>query len=330
MSDRDTEFKRFLHTSGWGSAIPTALRPDASQRRYYRLVQANGDSAIAMNIPTQATENTHDITRITAHLRAIGLGAPDIFAVDHVNGFMIIEDLGKLRFADEFLAKPELQYDRYCAAIDMLVHLQSADPAPDLPKSTHTSLAQMIDPLFSHYCLDQVAPEKIVGIIDHLTTIIAQHAAGPQVMSLRDCHAENLIWAPHKTGICRVGIIDFQDAFLTHPAYDLVSLLYDVRRDIDDDLRHRLIQRFITATGHDPVHITAAIHVINVQRNLRILGVFAKLARSGKPEYLAWAPRTWDFVQIGLQHPAFTTLGPILRDTIPAPTPDYIARISQC
>lgn len=330
MSDRETEFKRFLNNCGWGTATPTALRPDASQRRYYRLVHENGDSCIAMDIPPHATEKTHDITRITSHLRAIGLGAPDIFAVDHINGFMVIEDLGKLRFADEFLTAPDLQHDRYCAAIDMLVHLQSADPAPDLPTPTPTSLAQMIHPLFSHYYLTPVTTEKIDAITDHLTTIIAQHAAGPQVMSLRDCHAENLIWAPHKVGICRVGIIDFQDAFLTHPAYDLVSLLYDVRRDIDDDLRHSMIQRFITATGHDRDHIMAAIHVINVQRNLRILGVFAKLAQSGKPHYLAWAPRTWDFVQIGLRHPAFTTLAPILRDTVPAPTPEYIARISQC
>jgi N-acetylmuramate 1-kinase len=48
---------------------------------------------------------------------------------------------------------------------------------------------------------------------------------------LRDYHAENLVWLPERSGLARVGLLDYQDMRRGHPAYDLVSLLEDARRD---------------------------------------------------------------------------------------------------
>ena len=51
----------------------------------------------------------------------------------------------------------------------------------------------------------------------------------------RDYHAQNLLWLPERDGIARVGLIDFQDAVAGSPAYDLISLIEDARRDVSPE-----------------------------------------------------------------------------------------------
>jgi len=101
----------------------------------------------------------------------------------------------------------------------------------------------------------------------HLLDRVDPH---PSVLSLRDFHAENLIWRGDQDGPDRVGLLDFQDAFVTHPAYDLASLLRDARRDVDPDLTDLMLARF----GRKDPAFKMAFHVMAVQRNLRILGIF--------------------------------------------------------
>ena len=70
---------------------------------------------------------------------------------------------------------------------------------------------------------------------NRLSDAFATLAPWQPVLVLRDYHAENLFWLPERTGLERVGLIDFQDAALGHPVYDLVSLARDVRRDVSPD-----------------------------------------------------------------------------------------------
>ena len=61
------------------------------------------------------------------------------------------------------------------------------------------------------------------------------------VVVLRDYHAENLVWLPDRADHARVGLLDYQDALVGHPAYDLASILEDARRDTSDALRQAMI-----------------------------------------------------------------------------------------
>ena len=107
---------------------------------------------------------------------------------------------------------------------------------------------------------------------------------------------------------------------LAPPEYDLASLLRDARRDTDDVLRTAMIRRFAELTGRGEDRVAASTAVLGLQRNLRILGIFAHLARErGKPGYLALLPRVHAHVEGDLEHPALRPLAGLVRTLVPPP-----------
>jgi len=161
--------------------------------------------------------------------------------------------------------------------------------------------------------------------IAELTRLLALVRTPCPVLALRDYHSENLIWLPERTGIRRVGLLDFQDAFLCHPAYDLVSFLRDARRDISEGLSDILIDRYIRSNKCEPADFHLAVAVYGAQRNLRILGIFARLSRkAGKPHYLNLIPRVWRQLSIDLAHPALNDLRRIVLADLPEPTDQHL------
>jgi hypothetical protein len=126
---------------------------------------------------------------------------------------------------------------------------------------------------------------------------------------IRDFHSPNIIWLD-RSGILRVGIIDFQDAVLGPAAYDLVSLLQDARIDVPEALELTLLTRYIKARRAADSHFDAAgfaelYAIMSAQRNTRLLGTFARLnRRDGKPQYLRHQPRIWTYLTRSLAHPA--------------------------
>ncbi|MEM9600909.1 MAG: phosphotransferase, partial [Pseudomonadota bacterium] len=132
---------------------------------------------------------------------------------------------------------------------------------------------------------------------------LSAHAPG---LALRDYHAENLFWLAGRERQARVGLIDFQDALYAHPAYDLVSLLEDARRDVSLKLHEPLKRRFCDAAGLScDEAFNAAYAVTAAQRNAKILGIFVRLViRDGKPKYRDLIPRVKAHFQRDLAHPA--------------------------
>jgi hypothetical protein len=138
--------------------------------------------------------------------------------------------------------------------------------------------------------------------------------AAPATWVLRDYHSPNLIWLPGREGIRRVGLIDFQDAVLGHPAYDLVSLLQDARIDVPEDLELKLLghyarQRKAADSAFDMGGFARAYAILGAQRATKILGIFARLdRRDGKPQYLRHLPRIQRYLARDLAHPVLSDL----------------------
>jgi aminoglycoside/choline kinase family phosphotransferase len=140
------------------------------------------------------------------------------------------------------------------------------------------------------------------------------------VLSLRDFHAGNVIWLETRQGVSRVGLLDVQDAVATHPAYDLVSLLQDARRDLSPGLEQGMVRHYLGMTRADPAEFSAVYALLGVQRGLRILGVFARLALAGqKPGYLRFVPRVWRLIAANLEHPELAGLRDAVRAGVPPP-----------
>ncbi|WP_067397901.1 phosphotransferase [Falsirhodobacter sp. alg1] len=309
---------------GWEGAIDTPLAGDASARSYRRL--ALGDRrAVLMDSPPRSGDDPADFVAIGNHLAALGLSPPRVHAADIPRGFLLLEDLGDDLFARLLAHTPSAEAELYTAATDVLQHLH-ASPAPSgLADLSAQEWAHAITPAFEWYrhCATGNAGNP-AATVAALATALDSHANGPRVLILRDYHAENLLWLPERKGVARVGLLDFQLGQMGQPGYDLVSLLQDARRDVAPETEQAMIARFDPSAA-----FAAAYAVLGAQRNLRILGIFARLAvAAGKPAYLHLIPRVWGHLQRNLAHPVLADVATTL--DLPAPTPDVLDRIARC
>jgi aminoglycoside/choline kinase family phosphotransferase len=157
--------------------------------------------------------------------------------------------------------------------------------------------------------------------------LLQKPAAAPRTWVMRDFHSPNIIWLAERTGILRVGIIDFQDTVLGPAAYDLVSLLQDARIDVPEQLELALLTRYIKTrraadSGFDPASFAELYAIMSAQRNTRLLGTFARLnRRDGKPQYLRHQPRIWTYLGRSMAHPVLATFRKWYAANVPPPVP---------
>jgi len=321
MSARSDAAKTFIDAAGWGQASRILLAGDASNRRYDRLTKADGTTAVFMDAPADKGEDIRPFVLVARFLIKNGLSAPHILAQDSQNGFLLIEDLGDALFARLMSETAGTADALYTAATDTLLHLHQAS-IPDLPVCDSNWLVAITDPAFAWYA----GKPDAFAQFDLLFRPLAQQLGQvPYVVILRDFHAENLLWLPDRTGVARVGLLDFQDALLGHPAYDLVSILQDARRDVPLQVEAKMIDHYISHTNTEPKDFRTAYAVLGIQRNLRILGIFARLClRDGKAHYVDFIPRVWGYLQRNLDHPDLADLAEFVNTTLPCPSPEFL------
>ncbi len=330
MADRAALSNTFLAAAGWSAANRQFLAGDASDRTYDRLTLPK-KTAVLMDAPLGRGDDPAVFLQVAAHLRKIGLSAPDCYARDLENGFLLLEDLGDDLFAKYIPANPHLEQPLYQAATNVLIALQNHAPLDDLPDLSARDWADAAGFVIDWYrfaiCGDAADPSHLT---DPLADHILRHADGPRVMILRDFHAENLLWLPDRVGLAQVGLLDFQLAQLGQPGYDLVSLLQDARRDVPLAIEAAMVRHICDATSKNHAEFQATYAVLGAQRALRILGIFARLClKSAKPGYIALIPRVWEHLQRNLAHPALAEMQRVCTDLLPEPTPDRLQRIAQ-
>lgn len=323
--------QRFLADAGWAAATITPLAGDASRRRYFR-ISDGGRIAVLMDAPPETGEDTAPFVRVAKHLTDAGFSAPAILFQDRDAGLLLLEDLGDALFSRQITNAPEDEDRLYFAAVDFLVELHLAEPAAWLVPMTARFMAEQALETLEWFRDPQFSGDGVFGEDDRrlLEGAFADAASDTPVMVLRDFHAENLVWLPERSGVGRVGLLDFQDALAGHPAYDLLSLLEDARRDVADDLRHRCIDRYLAASGQDAAAFRQAMAAVGAQRHLRILGIFARLARTqGKSVYLTMVPRVWAHLQRALSAPNLADLRTWVGVHLPHPDSAYLKRLER-
>jgi hypothetical protein len=264
---------------------------------------------------------------ISRPLRAAGLSAPEVLAHDLAHGLLLVEDLGDRLFGPEIGAGAP-QAEMWQAAVDVLVHLRqvpvpAALPLPDgttysLPRRDRAAFEIEIDLLLDWLWPElhgASAPEEVrAGFQAVWRPVLDRLLALPGGWLLRDYHSPNLIWLPQRSGLARVGILDFQDAVNEHWAFDLVSLLQDARVEVSQALESELLSHYCAVVRKseprfDEAEFIFAYNAFGAQRNTKILGIFARLARrDGKPQYLAHVPRIWSYLERNLRHAALSSL----------------------
>lgn len=304
---------------GWGGAGIAPLAADASFRRYWR-VERNGAGAVLMDAPSDK-EDLRPFVAIARHLSAHRFSAPAILACAESAGLVLLEDLGDRKFTS-LLAAGHDPLELYGAAVDLLVALRHA-PLPEklLPYDENRLLAEvrlLIDWYLPAVTGRPTAETTAAAFIEAWRRTLAPVALVHDTLVLRDYHADNLIWLAERAGSARVGLLDFQDAVAGHPAYDLVSLLEDARRDVAPALAERMIARYLGASGDDPVGFRDAYAILGAQRNTKIVGIFTRLfRRDHKPAYLDLIPRVFAYLERDLAHPALAPVAVWYEGAVP-------------
>lgn len=311
MADRSGVIHAFLRAAGWDEADTQPVAGDASARRYWRLRGREG-SAVLMDAPPETCGPVASFLRVSAHLAGIGLSAPRILHADPSVGLILLEDLGDDDFLRVIGSGKAPEQTLYLAALDALAALQAAPPPGDLIVWTAAHMADLTRPAFEEGPGGAPAFDRWVH---RIADTLAGVCSTPPVFCHRDFHAGNLFWLPDRPGAARVGIIDHQDAFAGHPAYDLVSLVTDARRDLAPDLPARLFRRWLDLTGGEAAVLGRDATVLSVQRNLRVHGVLTRLARTGRPQYAAFLPRVRGHLTRALD--ALPALAPLAAEVLP-------------
>lgn len=334
---RAAEITDFLAAAGWGCATRAPLAGDASARRYERL--AGGPRpAILMDAPPESGLDTGPFLSVADWLRRHGLSAPEILAAAPEQGLALLEDFGDDLFATLCARDPAREPPLYDAAIETLARMQelSWEGVPGWTPPPYDMAVLMREArLMLEWYLPAVTGAAVpADLAEEYGALCAEAFApllpGSTVPIYRDYHAENLVWLPERTGVARVGLLDFQDMLIGHPAYDFVSLVRDARRDIAPARATHLRARYLARTGHDEGAFDHAAHVLSAQRNLKILGLFTRLRRrDGKARYLDYLPRVWGYLQGDLDHPALAPLRAFLARHAPAPDAAARARIAK-
>lgn len=303
----------FLDAAGWGGAEVEPLAGDASFRRYFR-IRRSGESAMLMDAPPPH-EDPRPFLAVGGWLAEHGMRAPAIHAARPESGLVLIEDFGDDRMRDWLDDNPAAERKVYTGAVDALVALHRRPPGP-FPRYDMAVYQREAALFVEWYCPAVGVTVDAAGYHAAWQATLAPLLARqqPGVTVLRDYHAENIMLLPDGGQ----GLIDFQDALVGHPAYDLVSLLQDARRDVPVELERAMLDHYCRAAGAD-AGFAADYARLGAQRNAKIVGIFTRLyKRDGKRRYLGMIPRVWDALERDLAHPALAPVAQWFEANIPA------------
>jgi aminoglycoside/choline kinase family phosphotransferase len=306
----------FLAAAGWAHAEIEALAGDASFRRYFRLRKPGGETAMLMDAPPP-NEDPGPFLRAARWLDENGMRAPRILAEDGAAGLVLLEDFGEARMRDYLDQWPDDESAVYAAAVGELARLHQLPPGPFLDYSLGEYLRE-VRLFIDWYCRAQNLQVDADGFAraweQTLGDLLPRQRPGVTV--LRDYHAENIMLLG---SLEKQGLLDFQDALVGHPAYDLVSLLQDARRDVTPELEAAMFDHYVQRSGADPDTLLADYARLGAQRNTKIVGIFVRLwQRDGKPRYLDLIPRVWALLERDLAHPALAPVAVWFDANIPA------------
>ena len=304
--------RAFVDAAGWSDGEILPLAGDASFRRYFRVV-APGRQAVLMDAPPDK-EDSRPFLTMARYLNAHGFRAPRILAEDLEQGLILIEDFGDRLIRSVLEEAPEQELAIYGRAVDLITDLATRPPAdvgiyelPDYLREVR---------LFTEWTVPALGITVDVEQYDAAwTRILAPFDGGAGgVTVLRDYHAENIMLLDDGD----LGLLDFQDALIGHPAYDLVSLLQDARRDVSPAIEAAMLDRYCAATGAGD-EFRAAYAILGAQRNVKIIGIFTRLAwRDGKERYLDMIPRMWGLLERDLAHPVLAEIAAWFDQHVPA------------
>ena len=309
-SERTIKLKSFI--SGYlagGDYKLDSIPSDAGLRSYYRIT-AGDKSYVAMDCPPSYA-SIQKFVEIGKYLLEKGFTAPNIFAEESQEGFLILEDFGSVNVKN-YLQSGNYQEKKgvYFLIIDLLISLQEQTPLASLTEFNDEILCKELDVFVNfyipHYYNRELKVQEFNEFIELWQSVLTKQVPLLQVTVLRDYHLENLMYLEEREGVKKIGLLDFQDALKGSPVYDLVSILEDARFEVPREDALNLVNYYAEKKGLNKEEVLLNYHILGAQRNFRILGVFAhKAIKEHDDYYLRFIPRVRKYLEYDLSHPVF-------------------------
>jgi len=301
---------------------------DASFRTFYRLI-LNKTSKIIVVAKKEKYKNLIAYSAINQLLRNNKILTPKLYTYNYPKGIIVIEDFGDLSFY-KILLKKKNKLPIYKKLIDLLIKIQRIKPkskiknihngSHKLKKYSNKYLFRESNLFFDWYLPLFLSKKRALNIKRDANKILSKLYNRLNFSNSyfvhRDYHVQNLMKVGKK-----IGVIDSQDALIGNPAYDLVSLVDDVRIKTSTKLKNQIYNYYLKKTSK--IHKTNSkkfledFKILSVQRSLKIIGIFSRLfIRDKKKRYLKFIPYTWQLLEMRMNSEIFSELKRIFNSNI--------------
>ena len=301
---------------------------DASFRKFYRIILKKS-TKIIVSCRKEKYKNLIVYSAINKFLRSNKILTPKLYSCDYSKGIILIEDFGDLTFY-KILLKKKNKFFIYKKLVDLLIKIQKIKPPKKIKniigkshiinKYSNKYLFEESNLFFDWYLPRFLSKKKSLDIKKKSNKILFKlykKLNFPNIHFVhRDYHVQNLMRVGKK-----IGLIDTQDALIGNPAYDLVSLIDDVRIRTSKKLKNQIYTYYLSKASKkyrlNSKKFLNDFNILSVQRSLKIIGIFSRLfKRDEKKQYLKLIPYTWQLLEMRMKSKIFLELKKILDDNI--------------
>ena len=298
------------------------IKGDASFRKFYRKKE-NKFSSIIVKAYREKNQNLLIYDSINKILNKNKVFAPRLYNEKYTNNFIEIEDFGDETFY-KLLKKKTNKLLYFKRIIEILNKIQSIKDRKiknfknknyTIPKYNRKILIEEANLFCNWYIKKRLKKKEKISFIKRFKKIIKKLSLNLQlknnVFVHRDFHVSNLMLI--KKGI---GVIDSQDALIGNKAYDLSSLIDDVRFQTSNSLKKKIYNYYLdTNKKINRKKFKNDFEILSVLRNLKIIGIFTRLAiRDNKRDYLKLIPYAWKLIDLRInQNRIFDDLSILLK-----------------
>ena len=281
------------------------IKGDASFRTFFRKVNVQQNSII-VSAKKEKFQNLIVYDAINKILRKNKVLAPDLYNENYRKNFIEIEDFGNKTILNEIKKKNKNKFNYFKKIIDLLIKVQLIKDRKvytfknkkySIPKYDKRILVQEANLFCDWYVkskFSKIESKKFSKEFRKVTKKLASKLMLNQdVFVHRDFHVSNLMLVKKS-----IGIIDSQDALIGNRAYDLASLIDDVRLKTSKSFKKKIFNFYIKRQKKINIYkLKNDFEILSILRNLKIIGIFTRLAiRDGKKNYLKFIPYAWQLI----------------------------------
>ena len=300
----------------------TKLKGDASFRSFFRKKE-NGNSTIVVYAKKEKFKNLLVYDAINKIFKKNKILAPKLYSQKYNKNLIEIEDFGDQTIFKILKKKSSNKLKYFKQIIKLLIQIQSIKSRKvknfrnrnySIPKYKKNILINEANLFCDWYVKKNLSKSKGKKFSKNFRKIVKKLTFGlklkDDILVHRDFHVSNLILVNNQ-----IGIIDSQDALIGNRAYDLASLIDDVRLKTSISIKKKILNLYLKKQKKiDIKKFINDFEILSILRNLKIIGIFTRLAvRDGKKNYLKLIPYAWELINMRIhQNHAFIDLRNLL------------------